>query len=157
MAKSRTLDAKLARLKALRDDPHTPAAQAELKKSLGDRSNYVASRAAEMVRDFELRDLIPDLLVAFERFLVEPVKSDPQVLSKNAIAAGLTKLGHDDADFYANGMRHFQPEPVWGGERDTAAHLRGLCAFGLVQSSCGDAHDVLSRLVDLLADPEKPA
>src|SRR5262245_40689204 len=99
MAKSRTLDVKLARLKALRDDPHTPAAQTELKKHLADRSNYVASRAAEMVRDFELRDLIPDLVAAFERFLVNPVKSDPQCLAKNAIAEALTKLGQDDAEF----------------------------------------------------------
>src|SRR4029077_14111178 len=120
-------------------------------------SNYVASRAAEIVRDFEVRDLIPGLLVAFERFLVDPAKSDPQCLAKNAIAEALTKLGHDDADFYRKGMRHFQPEPVWGGQQDTAAHFRGTCAFGLVQSSCGDSLDVLTRLVDLLAAPEKPA
>src|SRR5882724_4485676 len=125
MAKSRTLDAKLARLKALREGPHTPAARAELKKALADRSNYVAARAADMVGEFELRDLIPDLLAAFDRFLVNPAKTDPQCLAKNAIAETLSKLGLDDAEFYRKGMRHFQPEPVWGGEQDTAAHLRG--------------------------------
>src|SRR5437870_3465820 len=157
MAKSRTLEAKLARLKALRQEPQTPAARAELKKALADRSNYVASRAAEVVGEFGLRDLVPELLAAFDRFLVNPAKTDPQCLAKNAVAEALTKLGHDDADFYRKGMRHFQPEPVWGGQQDTAAHFRGTCAFGLVQSSCGDSLDVLTRLVDLLADPEKPA
>lgn len=156
MAKSRTMEAKLARLKELRADPHAPTAAAELKKVLADRSNYVASRAAEVVGEFGLRDLVPDLLAAFDRFLVNPVKTDPQCLAKNALAEALTKMGHDDADFYRMGMRHFQPEPVWGGEQDTAAHLRGTCAFGLVQSSCGDGLDTLNRLVDLLADPEKP-
>src|SRR5438874_1352815 len=157
MAKSRTLETKLARLKALREEPHTPAAGAELKKALADRSNYVASRAAEIVGEFGLRDLVPDLVAAFDRFLLNPVKTDPQCLAKNAVAEALTKMGHDDAEFYRKGMRHFQPEPVWGGEQDTAAHLRGTCAFGLVQSSCGDSLDVLTRLVELLADPEKPA
>jgi HEAT repeat protein len=157
MAKRPTLEEKIARLKKLRDEPHTPAARAELAKALADRSNYVGSRAAEIVGTFGLRELVPDLLAAFERWLVDPVKTDPQCLGKNAVAEALVKLGHDEAAFYRRGMCHFQPEPGWGKPQDSAAHLRGTCAIGLVQSSCGDFLDVLNRLVDLLADPEKQA
>jgi hypothetical protein len=157
MAKSQSTEAKVARLKALREDPHSPTAQSEIKKLLLDRSGYVVSRAAELIGSFELRSFVPDLLVAFDRFMTNPVKSDPQCLAKTAVAQALTKLEHDDRAFYLKGIHYQQPEPVWGGEQDSAAQLRGICAFGLVQSSWGDVIEVLNHLVDLLADPEKPA
>jgi HEAT repeat protein len=157
MAKAQTTEAKVARLKALRDDPHSPAALGELKKALHDRSNYVVSRAAEIIGEFEIRSLIADLLVAFGRFMVDPAKTDPQCLAKTALAETLHKMEHDDREFFLRGMRHFQPEAVWGGQQDSAANLRGICALGLVQCPSGDALEVLNSLVDLLADPEKPA
>lgn len=157
MAKRQTTEAKIAQLKALRNDPHSPAALTELKKALADRSNYVVARAAEMIGEWELRTLAPDLVAAFDRLVMDPSKTDPQCLGKSAIAEALVRLEHDDWDFFLKGMRHYQPEPVWGGEQDAAAQLRGTCALGLVQSRYGDSVGVLSHLADLLADTEKPA
>src|SRR5207245_3725537 len=127
------------------------------RKALADRSNYVAARAAEMVSEFEIRTLVPELIAAFSRMSIDPSKTDPQCLAKTAIVEALVRIEQDDQDFFLQGMQYRQPESVWGGEQDSAAQLRGTCALGLAQSSCGDTIDVLNHLADLLADPEKPA
>jgi HEAT repeat protein len=157
MAKRQTTETKVAHLKTLRNDPHSPAALTDLRKSLADRSNYVVARAAEMVGEFDIKILAPELSAAFNRLTIDPSKTDPQCLAKTAIVEALVRIEQDDHDFFLQGMQYRQPEPVWGGEQDSAAHLRGTCALGLSQSSCGDALDVLNQLADLLADPEKPA
>lgn len=157
MAKRQTTEAKIAHLKTLRTDPHTPAAQADLRKALGDRSHYVAARAAELVGEFEIRALATDLVTCFDRFLVDPSKTDPQCLAKTALAEALVRLAHDDREFFLRGMSHVQREAVWGGTQDSAAGVRGTCAVGLAQSSSGDPVPVLNALADLLVDPEKPA
>jgi HEAT repeat protein len=157
MAKRQTTETKVAHLKTLRNDPHSAAALSELRKALGDRSNYVVARAAEMVSEFEIRALAPELVAAFQRLTIDPSKTDPQCLAKTAIVEALVRVELDDRDFFLQGMQYQQPEPVWGGEQDSAAQLRGTCALGLAQSSCGDAIDVLNHLADLLADSERPA
>jgi len=48
-----------------------------------------------------------------------------------------------------------QLEPVWGGRADTASKLRGTCALALVACDL-DAFEILTRLTDLLTDPETP-
>src|SRR5437868_4059327 len=157
MAKRATTETKIANLKGLRSDPHSAAALSELRKALADRSNYVAARAATLIGEFEIKSLAADLSDAFERFLIDPSKTDPQCLAKGAIAEALVRLEWDDQEFFQRGMHYSQPEPVWGGQQDSAAQLRGTCALGFVQSSCGDAVRVLNQLADLLADSEKPA
>jgi hypothetical protein len=144
-------------LKTLRDAGDLSAAQTELAKALRDRSAYVVARAAEIVGELAIRALAPDLVSAFERFLDDPVKRDPQCLAKAALAEALVQLEHDDREFFLRGLCYVQLEPVWGGSQDSAGVLRGICAFGLVQSGSGDLLDVLNPLADLLADPEKPA
>jgi HEAT repeat protein len=157
MAKRQTTETKLARLKALRKDPHSAAALAELRKALADRSNYVAATAAEMIGEFEIRALVTDLVASFDRLMIDPETADPQCLGKAAIAEALVRLEHDDRELFLRGMSHFQPEPVWGGQQDSAAQVRGTCALGLVQSSTGDPIGVLNSLAELLVDSEKPA
>jgi HEAT repeat protein len=127
---------------------------AELRAALTVASNFVVAEAAEIVGEQKLSELIPDLLAAFERFLVEPEKTDKQCRAKIAIAEALNQLEYNEEAFFWKGARYVQFEPVWGGEKDTAAPLRVTCAFSLVRSH---AHGVLPYLVDLLNDPEKPA
>ncbi len=128
---------------------------AELRKALADRNNYYVSKAAAMVANRGLRELTPDLVGAFDRFLKDPVKSDPQCWAKNAIAKTLKDFEYDDASFYLRGMKHIQLEPVWGGVADTAATLRGASALALANCSIPRA-EALRHLVDLLgADKEK--
>ena len=68
-------EAKLQVLDGLRG---SPKAAAGLRKALGDRNNYVVSKAAALAAELRLAELEPDLLAAFDRFFSDPVKTDPQ-------------------------------------------------------------------------------
>lgn len=149
-------DRKLAELETLRREPASGATLERLRKALKDRNNYFVSKAAALTGDLRLHALEPDLLAAFDRFLVNAVKSDPQCWAKNAIAKALKDLDHRDPAVFLRGIGHFQLEAVWGGSSDTAATLRGTCALALVNCRLAD-DEILTRLVDLLADAEKPA
>ena len=146
---------KIEALQSLRTAPSSPSTLEHLRKSLKERNNYLVSKAATIAGELGLQSLVPDLLAAFDRFLTDAPKSDPQCWAKNSIAKALKDLGHRDAAVFLRGMAHFQPEPVWGGHQDTAATLRGTCALALVECPLGDL-EILVRLTDLLADPEKP-
>jgi HEAT repeat protein len=143
---------KLDALEALRSAPDA----ARLRKALADRNNYYVSKAAAIVAEQSRKDLIPDLLAAFERFLSDAVKSDPKCWAKIAIAKALRDLEHDDPAVFLQGIGHVQWEPVWGGREDSAAPLRGICGLALTGCRLPD-FELLTRLVDLLADPAKPA
>jgi HEAT repeat protein len=144
---------KLAALDALRTAPKSDARE-ELRKALKDRNNYIVARAASVCADLQLDDLIPDLLIAYERFFADPLKSDPQCLGKNAVAATLRSLGHHGADAYLRGIAYVQLEPAWGGRADTAALLRGTCALALSECPIDDI-EILTHLVDVLADADR--
>jgi hypothetical protein len=116
----------------------------------------LVSKAAALVAGKRLSELIPELVAAFERFLADPVKSDPQCWAKTAIARALRDLEHDDPAVFLRGISHIQLEPVWGGRRDSAPELRGVCGLALTSCRLPDG-EVLTHLVDLLADPEKIA
>lgn len=145
-------DAKIAALEALRETPHT--AETPLRRSLIQASNYLVSKGASIAGDLLLSALIPDLLAAFDRFLIDAAKTDSQCWAKNAIAKALKDLSHHDAEVYLKGLRHIQMEPVWGGQVDTAATLRGTCALALIDCQLDDL-SMLTHLADALADPEK--
>lgn len=126
-----------------------------LRSFLRDRNNFVISKAAAAAATHGLKDLIPDLCAAFERFLRDPVKTDPQCWAKNAIARALAELGHEEPGLFVRGLGHVQMEPVWGGRADTAGPLRGWCAQALV--SCRGIGDIelLRHLTGVLTDPDK--
>jgi HEAT repeat protein len=151
--KKDAVEEKVAAIEALRAAPAN--AQESLHKALEDRNNFVCSKAAALAGDLQLRDLIPDLLAAFERFLKDPVKTDPKCWAKNAIVKALKDLGHDDAAVFLSGTAHVQMEPVWAKPPfvDTADTLRGACALALVQCSL-PRETILLHLADILADPE---
>ena len=151
--KKQALDNKVEALEALRSAPHETAA-AQLRKALKDRNNWLVSKAAALAAALILQELIPDLLAAFDRFMLDPVKSDPQCWAKNAIAKALKDLGHHDPEVYLRGFAHVQLEPVWGGSADSAATLRGTCALALVECKLDDL-TMLTHFAGGLADPEK--
>lgn len=154
MPGKRTFDAQLAALEALRGD--TSAASATpLRKALAQRNNYLVAKAADLVRELRLAELIPEMLTAFDRFFTDPVRSDPQCWAKNAISRALAALDCQDAAVYLRGMRHVQLEPVWGGSSDTAATLRATCALALVQCRTLTDHELLAYLIELFADKDK--
>jgi HEAT repeats len=145
------VEEKVAAIEALRS---TPADAIEpLRKALRDRNNFVCSKAAAVAGDLLLRELIPDVLAAFDRFMKDPAKTDPKCWAKNALVKALKDLAYDDPEVYLRGIAHVQMEPVWGGQADSASALRGACALALV--ACSLPRDaILIHLADVLADPE---
>ncbi len=154
MAKARSLESRLAKVRALRTSPPSSALVRELRIALADSLNMIVAEGAAIVGELHLTELTGDLVAAFERFLDDPVKTDKLCRAKIALVEALNQLECADEDFFWRGARYMQDEPVWGGSQDTAAPLRVACAFALVRTR---AHDAPAYLVDLLCDPEKSA
>src|SRR5438105_5839510 len=108
----RTFDRKIGELEALRAGTDRAATREQLAKALRDRNNYLVARGAALAADLKLEDLIPELLAAFERFFVDPLKTDPHCLAKHAIARALKALGYRDAQPFLRGIVHVQLEPT---------------------------------------------
>lgn len=145
----------LADLEVLSQSPVTPEMTAALRKAIGSRNNYLCGKAAAVAARVGVRDVIPELLTAFDRFFLDPVKTDPQCWGKNGVASALAELGHDEPEPFVRGLRHVQMEPVWGGQSDTAGPLRARCALAL--AGCRSLSDtrVLSYLLEALVDRDK--
>lgn len=154
MPPRRAFEEQIAALDALRHSPEQTRI-GPLRKALTNRNNFIAAKAADLAREFNLQELTPDLLMAFERLFEHPQKSDPQCWGKNAISRALAAFELQDADVFLRGMRHIQMEPVWGGRSDTAGTLRSTCALALVQCRSLQEKDLLAHLIDLLADKDK--
>ena len=159
-ASSRGFDNELATLEALALELRAAhAANAEqvefLRKVLAHRNNFLVSKAARLAGDLELAQLLPDILTAFDRFFIDPVKTDPKCWAKEALAKALVKLGHRSKDAYLRGMRHHQMEPSFGPPIDTAAVLRGTCAHALVDCPGISDADLLTALLEPLTDDDK--
>ena len=144
------VEKQLESLRALRGMGLTAEASAALKKALADRVNIVVAKAAQICVDLEAVALVPDLKKAFERFFDKG--KDPQCWAKNALAKALKDLGVRESAVFLRGVRHVQNEPVWGGQEDTAAVLRGACAMALVQCNDIARDETLRYLVDALSE-----
>src|SRR5262249_23081195 len=118
------------------------------------RSSHVVAKASQVIGELGLRVLAADAAAAFDRFLVNPVKSDPGCRAKVEIARALYELGEDPAAVFPRGVRHRQMRPVFGGREDTAGELR--CVGALGRGRCGSP-DALVEIAELLADPEAAA
>ncbi len=154
MPGKRKFEEQIAALDALRHGPQEDRAD-PLRKALGHRNNFIVAKAADLVREFSLASLEPELLAAFDRFFDDPVKTDPQCWAKNALSRALAGFELQDEEVFLRGMRHIQMEPVWGGQSDTAGTLRATCALALVQCRGLTEKDLLTHLVELLADTDK--
>ena len=154
MSKPRGVEAKLSRLQALRKELGASQAVDELRTALADRSNLVVAEAAAIIGDAKIADLAAELTAAFDRLMENPTETDKLCRGKFAIAQALDKIEFDEPEVFLRGIRHVQMEPAWPKAEDSAAPLRGQCAFALVRLGF---RDVLLLLADLLADPEKAA
>ena len=111
----------LAALHRVRDDSSTAKSITLLRGALAGKSSHAAAKAAQTAGEFELSELVVDLVAAFDRFLINPVKADPGCAAKAAIADALYRIGADEEGVFLRGIRHRQLEPVWGGRADTPA------------------------------------
>ena len=146
---NRSFERELAMLEAMSGRVPDAEGIERLRKALGNQNNYLVAKAARIVTDYGLADLLPEVQSAYSRFFVDPVKNDPQCWAKSALVKTLVKLECRDAEVYLRGLRHTQEEPVWGGQSDTAGALRGTCTQALV--TCEGLSD--ARLLDLLLEP----
>jgi HEAT repeat protein len=144
----------LALLRQCEVDPPHPEAEARIRAGLTSANNRVVELAARLVGEQGRTSLTDDLRAAYDRFLAAGENTDRGCLAKTAIVDALRLLNYDDADFFLAGIRFHQYDPGFGGSTDSAARLRALCGFALIQQSHPQA---MSELVDLLSDAEKTA
>jgi hypothetical protein len=157
---SRGFDKDLAEIEALSESfkagaVPNEATVAHLRKSLTHTNNFIVSKAAKLAAEAELVTLLPDIHTAFDRFFIDPAKSDPKCWAKEALAKALVKLGHRSKDAYLRGMRHHQMEASWGPPVDTAGALRGTCTHALVDCPGISDSDLLTALLEPLTDIDK--
>ena len=151
----RDVEQEINNLSRLRESPVTDATLKTLRKALGDRVNLVVARAAQVASNLKLKELVPDLVTAFDRRFEKPVESDPQCWAKNAIAKALIDLDFDESAPFMRGYRYVQMESTYGGKVDTAITLRSLCTLALVQCADLSRADKLRHLVSSLVDDEE--
>jgi hypothetical protein len=126
-----------------------------LRTALKHANNYLVAKAAEIVRRLELHALQPELVEAFDRFMVDGETRDPQCWAKNALSRTLMEFECQESSIFLRGLRHVQMEPVWGGRSDTAGTLRATCAQALV--GCRELREtaLLAVLIELFRDEDK--
>ncbi len=147
----RNVEDELDRLSKLRDADSAEAVPA-LRKALSDRVNVVVAKAAKIAGEKQFRELIPDLLRAFDRLLENAAERDPQCWGKNAIAAALKNLDYAESATFLRGIRHVQMEASFGRPVDTAETLRGDCLLALVACTDLERDDALRCFVDALTE-----
>ncbi len=151
--KKRPLEKTLQALRRVREAPEAEESRRELEAVLGGEGSHAVARAATLVGELGKAALVPDLVAAFPRFFVDPVRTDPGCAAKTAIVEALRRLEQNERALYRRAAGHVQLEPVFGGRVDTALDLRGAAALALAESA---GPDVLVDLAHLLADKEAP-
>ena len=134
-------------LRAMEQEEPGAVGVEQLRALLAHRSNHVVGRAARLAGEWKAKGLVPDLTVAFEYFMKDPVKRDPGCAAKRSIIEVLVALEHREPEVYLRGIAYVQPEPVYGGSEDTAAVLRGVCGEGLLECRYTDKYLVAASLV----------
>lgn len=145
------VEKKLTALSALDPTVERSVQNSTIEKYLADKHFRVVARAATLAGERALHERLPDLLSAYARFLVEPIKQDPHCIAKQAIARALVSLECQDVTFFLEGIRYQQLEPAWGGSSDSAIDVRCSCAMGLVATGYSRA---VPELTALLQDRE---
>ena len=151
---SRKIEQQLEMLNSFRGKTADDATLQVIRKALRDRTNLVVAKAAAIAAQLQARDLVPDLLQAFDRFFQNAAHTDPKCWAKEALCKALRDLGHDESAAFLRGLGHVQMEPVWGTTVDTAATLRGTCALALLQCTDLTREDKLWHVMRALTDRE---
>jgi len=126
----------------------TLEAQKLLVKTLEDKSNYVASLAAEALSACTDLTICAGMAARFLYIAEDGLKRDPGCHIRSHIAAAFGKIEFYGAtDALRSGIRTIQIEPVAGVPFDTAAHLRANCALALAQLLVPDVLIDISRLL----------
>lgn len=150
MKKPDPIEQALDRLSTFRNEG-TASAEVleELKRFLKHKSNLVAAKAAKTVGHLRSSQLVPDLVIAFERLISDAPKLDKGCAALIEIVSALYELDYLEPEVYLKAIRHVQFEGSFGPPVDVAAKLRAFSALGLVRTRYPHALDeVVSLLVD---------
>jgi len=148
--KSRT-ETKLDYLNELKLNTDIKFVKKELCKLLSSKNNIIAAKAAKVSADSNIRDLIKNLLSAFDYFMNNPQKNDKGCIAKEVIIESLDKMEYDQDDIFIRGINHHQFEPAYPKPVDTAGMLRAKSLFALYRLNNKNIFFILS---DLLFDSE---
>jgi len=124
-----------------------------LKKALQDKSNLIVAEAAKVIGELQRSALMPDLLAAFTRLFDDAAKVDPKCWGKTAILKALIAMDYAESAPFLRAAAHVQMEPVWGGQEDSAIHLRANGILALVQCADLTRGEILRHVIDAFADP----
>jgi HEAT repeat protein len=127
---AKSVDERLRRLAELKPLP-PESAKAEIRKALSDKTGLVVAKAANLVGEMKLQELIPDLVSAFTAHSLNPERTDKGCMAKIAIVRALHDLDCDDTEIFEKGLTYVQLESTWGGKEDTAIPLRAASAIAL--------------------------
>lgn len=154
MKKPDPIEQALDRLAELRSETDTKTVAAELKRALKDRSNLVVAKAAKLAGELRVNEVIPEMVSAFERLMVNATKLDKRCAATFEIVAALYALDYTEPEVYLRGIRHVQMEASFGPPADEAAKLRAQSALGLVRTRHPQA---MTAVAELLADKQAHA
>jgi hypothetical protein len=147
MARRPTLEEELH---SLSGDPRADETRARIAAALRSGRSPVTARAARLVKEHALEGFEAELKQAFERFLHDPVKSDPTCQAKQAALEALDYGESLDPQPFLRAVEHVQIE---GLGNDTAAALRARGVLALARVGHADFELVVARL---LVDPLPP-
>ena len=82
-----SLEEQLDRLADLRGQPSSPEGRAEAAKCLASKMNLVAAKAARIAGEWQAAELTPELLTAFDRFMIKPETTDKRCALRISILA----------------------------------------------------------------------
>jgi len=150
---AKRLEQKLAQVAELRKGEPTPEGVKTLETLLAKEEGPVVARVAELAAEWGLFEIQKALVAAFARLKEGGSDLDPQCWGKLALINSLQSLGWPDADVYVSGCRTVQPEPVWGGQEDSAPALRAKSALALAECPGVSLERAVDVFVRLLADP----
>jgi hypothetical protein len=154
MAKSDPIELSLNRLGELRHANAPETVVQEVREFLRNRSNLVVAKAAKVVRELQIRALIPDMVSAFDKLMADAPRLDKRCVATTEIVSALYELNYEEPDPYLVGLKHIQMEASFGPPVDEAAKLRAVSAQGLVRTRHPDA---LAEATQLLVDREPAA
>jgi hypothetical protein len=151
MAKSDPIERSLDRLGELRHADVPEAVLEEVRGFLRNRSNLVIAKAAKVVRELQIRALVPDMVAAFNKLMCDAPRLDKRCAATTEIVSALYELNYAEPAPYLAGLKHVQMEASFGPPVDEAAKLRAVSAQGLVRTRHPDA---LAEVMQLLVDRE---
>ena len=104
-------------------------------QGLAHRNNFIVAKAADLVREFSLQNLAPELLSGLRSILRKSGEDRSAMLGQKCDQPRARRHGISGGRSFLRGMRHIQMEPVWGGRSDTAGTLRAICALALCNAA----------------------